>query len=66
MKRELFVLYLLLPAVLFFSGCQAMLTSTAKVTTQAEKVGAIRPSTAQSIQKSTSAVSKSVEEFTPE
>ncbi len=66
MKRELFVLYLLLPAVLFFSGCQAMLTSTAKVTTQAEKVGVIRPSTAQSIQKSTSAVSKSVEEFTPE
>jgi beta-barrel assembly-enhancing protease len=66
MKRELFVLYLLLPAVLFFSGCQAALTSTAKVTTQAEKAGVIRPSTAQSIQKSTSAVSKSIEEFTPE
>jgi len=66
MKRDLFVLYLLLPAVLFFSGCQAMLTSTAKVTTQAEKAGVIRPSTAKSIKTSTSAVSKSMEEFTPE
>jgi len=66
MKRELLVLCLLLPAVLLFSGCQAALTQTAKVTAQAEKVGVIRPSTAQSIQKSTSAVSKGIEEFTPE
>jgi predicted Zn-dependent protease len=66
MKRDLFVLYLLLPAVLFFSGCQAALTSTAKVTTQAEKAGVIRPSTAKSIKKSTDAVAKTQEEFTPE
>jgi predicted Zn-dependent protease len=66
MKREIFVLCLLLPAVLLFSGCQAMLTGTVKATTQAEKAGVIRPSTAQSITKSTTAVSKSIEEFTPE
>jgi predicted Zn-dependent protease len=66
MKRELFVLYLLLPAVLFFSGCQAMLTSTAKVTAQAEKTGVISPEKAQSIKKSTDAVAKTQEEFTPE
>ncbi|MHB8908512.1 MAG: M48 family metallopeptidase [Syntrophales bacterium] len=66
MKRRLFSLYLLLPAVLFFSGCQAMLSSTVKVTDKAEKAGAIRPSTAESIKKGTSAVSRSIEEFTPE
>ena len=66
MKRELFVLYLLLPAVLLFSGCQAMLTSTAKVTAQAEKTGVISPEKAQSIKKSTDAVAKTQEEFTPE
>ena len=66
MKRELFVLCLLLPAALLFSGCQAALTQTVKLTTQAEKAGVIRPSTAQSITKSTTAVSKSMEEFTPE
>jgi len=66
MKRELFVLCLLLPAALLFSGCQAALTQTVKLTTQAEKAGVIRPSTAQSITKSTTAVSKSIEEFTPE
>ena len=66
MKREIFVLCLLLPAVIFFPGCQAMLTGTVKATTQAEKAGVIRPSTAQSITKSTTAVSKSIEEFTPE
>ncbi|MHB9098600.1 MAG: M48 family metalloprotease [Syntrophales bacterium] len=66
MKRELFVACLLLPAVLFFSGCQAMLTSTVKATDKAEKAGAISPSTAGSIKKSTGAVSKSIEEFTPE
>jgi hypothetical protein len=66
MKRELFVLYLRLPAVLFFSGCQAMLTSTVKVTTQAEKSGVISPKKAQSIKKSTDAVAKTQEEFTPE
>ena len=66
MKRELFVLYLLLPAVLLFSGCQAMLTSTAKITAQAEKSGVISPEKAQSIKKSTDAVAKTQEEFTPE
>jgi predicted Zn-dependent protease len=66
MKRELFVLYLLLPAVLLFSGCQAMLTSTAKITAQAEKTGVISPEKAQSIKKSTDAVAKTQEEFTPE
>jgi beta-barrel assembly-enhancing protease len=66
MKREPFFLYLLLPAVLFFSGCQAMLTSTAKVTAQAEKSGVISPEKAQSIKKSTDAVAKTQEEFTPE
>jgi predicted Zn-dependent protease len=65
-KRELFVACLLLPAVLFFSGCQAMLTSTVKATDKAEKAGAIRPSTAESIKKSTGAVARSIEEFTPE
>ena len=66
MKRELFVLYLLLPAVLFFSGCQAMMTGTAKVTAKAEKTGVISPEKAQSIKKSTDAVAKTQEEFTPE
>ena len=70
MKRELSVLYLLLPAVLFFSGCQTMLTSTEKVTTTGRESRDDQPRlTAQSIKKSTdvaSAVSKSVEEFTPE
>ena len=66
MKRKLFVLYLLLPAVLLFSGCQAMLTSTAKITAQAEKSGVISPEKAQSIKKSTDAVAKTQEEFTPE
>lgn len=66
MKRELFIPCLLLPAVLFFSGCQAALTQTVKVTTQAEKAGVILPSTAKSIKTGTSAVSKSMEEFTPE
>lgn len=66
MKRELFVLCLLLPAVLLFSGCQATLSSTVKLTTQAEKAGVIRHSTAKSIKTGTSAVSKAVEEFTPE
>jgi len=70
MKRESFFLCLLLPAVLLFSGCQAMLTSTAKVAAQAEKTGMISPEKAQSIKKSTdniaAADSKRREEFTPE
>lgn len=66
MKREFLVLSLLLPALLFFSSCQSMLTSTVKATNQAEKAGAISPLTAESIKKSTSAVSRSIEEFTPE
>jgi predicted Zn-dependent protease len=70
MKRESFFLCLLLPAVLLFSGCQAMLTSAAKVTAQAEKTGVISPEKAQSIKKSTDniadAESKRREEFTPE
>jgi len=43
-----------------------MLTTTVKATNQAEKAGAISASTAESIKKSTSAVSRSIEEFTPE
>lgn len=70
MKRESVFLCLLLPVVLFFSGCQAMLTSTAKVTAQAEKTGVISPEKAQSIKKSTDNIadadSKRREEFTPE
>ena len=66
MKRELLVPYLLLPAFLFFLSCQSMLTSTVKVTNQAEKAGAISHSTAGSIKKSTNAVSRSIKEFTPE
>jgi predicted Zn-dependent protease len=70
MKRESFFLFLLLPAVLLFSGCQAMLTSTAKVAAQAEKTGVISTEKAKSIKKSTdniaAADSKRREEFTPE
>lgn len=66
MKRDLLVLSLLLPALLFFSSCQSMLTKTVKATNQAEKAGAISVSTAESIKKSTGAVSRSIEEFTPE
>ena len=70
MKREPFLLYLLLPAVLFFSGCQAMLTGTTKVTAQAEKAGVISPETTQAINKKGEVIgeadAKRREEFTPE
>jgi predicted Zn-dependent protease len=70
MKREVCFLYLFLPAVLLFSGCQAMMTGTAKVTAQAEKTGMISPEKAQSINKSADNIaeadSRRREEFTPE
>jgi predicted Zn-dependent protease len=66
MRRDSLILFLLLPASLAICGCQTMLTATEKVTTQAESIGMIHPSYAQAIKKSTGAVSKSIEEFTPE
>jgi predicted Zn-dependent protease len=66
MKRDSLILFLLLSTSLVMSGCQTMLTATEKVATQAGSIGVIRPSYAQSIIKSASAVSKSIEEFTPE
>ena len=66
MKRDSLILFLLLPASLVICGCQTMLTATEQVTTQAESIGVIRPSYAQAIKKSAGAVSKSIEEFTPE
>jgi beta-barrel assembly-enhancing protease len=70
MKQKAFLLCLLLPAALLFSGCQAMLASTTKATTQAEKSGVISSERAQSIKKSTENIaeadSKRREEFTPE
>jgi predicted Zn-dependent protease len=66
MKRDRSISHLLLAAVLLFSGCQTMQTATEKVTTLGESVGVIRPSYARAIKKSTGAVSRSIEEFTPE
>ncbi|MBU2053498.1 MAG: M48 family metalloprotease [Proteobacteria bacterium] len=66
MKRDLLIFRLLLPAVLVFSGCQAMLTATEKAATQAASIGMLHPSYAEAIKKSTGAVSRSIEEFTPE
>jgi len=66
MKRDPLIFCLLLPAVLAFSGCQTMLTATEKAVTQAASIGMIHPSYAEAIKKSTSAVSRSIEEFTPE
>ena len=70
MKRKTFFLCLFLSAALLFCGCQATLTTTTKVTTQAEKNGVISPEKAQSIKKSTDKIakadSKRSEEFTPE
>jgi beta-barrel assembly-enhancing protease len=70
MKRESSLLFLILPFLLLLFGCQAMMTGTAKVTTQAEKTGVISPEKAQSIKKSTDNIAeadaKRREEFTPE
>jgi predicted Zn-dependent protease len=66
MKRTIALLFLPLLAVLVLSACQAMLTAAEKVTTQAESVGMIDPSHAKAIKTSTAAVSRSIEEFTPE
>ncbi len=70
MKRKTFFLCLFLSAALLFCGCQATLTTTTKVTTQAEKKGVISPEKAKSIKKSTAKIakadSKRREEFTPE
>ena len=66
MKRDLLIFRLLLPAVLVFSGCQAMLTATEKAATSAASIGMLHPSYAEAIKKSTGAVSRSIEEFTPE
>jgi predicted Zn-dependent protease len=70
MKRKACFLYLLLPAVILFSGCQAMMTGTAKVTTQAEKTGVISSETRQTIDKKRETIAeadaKKNEEFTPE
>lgn len=70
MKREFCFLCLILPAVLLFSGCQAMLTGTTKVTAQAEKAGVISPETRQTVDKKGEVIAeadaKRKEEFTPE
>jgi predicted Zn-dependent protease len=70
MKRKTLFLCLFLSAALLFSGCQATLTTTTKVTTQAEKKGVISPEKAKSIKKSADKIakadSKRSEEFTPE
>lgn len=60
------LLYLLPPALVLLCGCQAMLTSTVKATDKAEQAGVIAPTTAVSIKKGTTAVSRTMEEFTPE
>lgn len=66
MKRDQLIFGILLPAVLVLSGCQTMLTATEKAATQAASIGIIHPSYAQAISKSAGAVSRSIEEFTPE
>jgi beta-barrel assembly-enhancing protease len=70
MKRDFCFLCLLMPAILLFLGCQAMMTGTAKVTAQAEKTGVISPEKSQSINKSAENIAeadaKRKEEFTPE
>jgi len=66
MKRYLPIFRLLLPAVLVFSGCQTMLTATQTAATIGESVGMIHPAHAEAIRKSAGAVSRSIEEFTPE
>ena len=66
MKRTIALLFLPLLAVLVLSACQAMLTTVEKVTTQAESVGMVDRSRAKAIKTSTAAVSRSIEEFTPE
>jgi predicted Zn-dependent protease len=66
MKRAILHLSLPLLAVLALSACQAMLTAAEKVTTQAESIGMIDPSHAKAIKTSTAAMSRSIEEFTPE
>ncbi len=66
MKKRLFFLCLLPTALFLLCGCQAMLTSTVKATDKAEQSGMIAPATAVSIKKSTTAVSRTMEGFTPE
>lgn len=70
MKREFCPLFLLLPVLILLSGCQATLTSTAKVTAQAEKTGVISSETRQTIDKKRETIAeadaKKNEEFTPE
>lgn len=66
MKRDQLIFGILLPAVLVLSGCQTMLTATEMAATQAASVGMLHPAYAEAIKKSTGAVSRSIEEFTPE
>jgi beta-barrel assembly-enhancing protease len=70
MKRKFCPLFLLLPVLLLLSGCQAMMTGTAKVTAKAEKAGVISSETAQAGNKKmevfAEADAKRREEFTPE
>ena len=66
MKKTLLLLPSLLIAALFFSSCETMQSAADIATVVGQATGTITPTQAESIRKTTKAVARSAEDFTPE
>ncbi len=66
MKKALLLLVLLIIAAFFLSSCQTMESAANIATVIGQGTGAITETQAESIRKTTKAVARSAEEFTPE
>jgi len=66
MKKTLLLLLSLLIAALFLSSCETMQSAADIATVVGQATGTITPTQAESIRKTTKAVARSAEDFTPE
>jgi len=66
MKNPLWITGLILLALLTVTACATVETATTLATVVGEQAGVLTPSQAESVRKSTAAVSRSLEDFTPE
>jgi predicted Zn-dependent protease len=66
MKKPLWIIGLIMLAVLAVTACATIETATTLATAVGEQAGVISHSQAESVRKSTVAVSRSLEDFTPE
>lgn len=66
MKRQIWIQALIMPAFLILASCATVEVATSLATAVGEQAGVLNQQQAEAIRKSTKAVSRSLEEFTPE